>query len=149
VKKALLMIGGEYHPFETCGRILADFLKNYGTAECTVTSDREAFRKLNGYDVVIVYTQGGKLSKPQEKGLCDWVAAGGAFVGIHCANDSFVANERYMEMVGTQFSGHGPVCEFAVNNATRSTRSPVVSRASASLTSSTSANAGRRPTCTR
>ncbi len=115
MKKALLMIGGDYHPFDACGRILADFLKSYGTAECTVTSDREAFRKLGGYDVVIVYTQGGKLSKAQEKGLCDWVAGGGALVGIHCANDSFVTNERYMEMVGTQFSGHGPVCEFAVN----------------------------------
>lgn len=115
MKKALLMIGGEFHPFDACGRILADFLKSYGTAECTVTSDREAFRKLGGYDVVIVYTQGGKLSKAQEKGLCDWVAEGGAFIGIHCANDSFVGNERYMEMLGTQFSGHGPVCEFAVN----------------------------------
>ena len=29
MKKALLVIGGEYHPFESCGRILADFLKDF------------------------------------------------------------------------------------------------------------------------
>lgn len=115
MKKALLMIGGEYHPFESCGQILADFLKANGTAETTVTSDREAFTNLAGYDVVIVYTQGGKLTDAQEKGLCDWVEAGGAYVGIHCANDSFVENKRYMDMVGTQFVGHGPVTEFPVN----------------------------------
>lgn len=114
MKKALLMIGGEYHPFESCGSILAEFLKGYGSAECTVTTDREALRKLDGYDVVIVYTQGGTLTAEQEKSLCDWVHGGGAFVGIHCADDSWVENERYMEMIGTQFAGHGPVTEFEV-----------------------------------
>ena len=115
MNKALLMIGGEYHPFESCGKILAAFLENNGTADCTVTSDRDAFARLDDYDVVIVYTQGGKLTGAQEKGLCDWVQAGGAFIGIHCADDSWVENQRYMEMIGTQFTGHGPVTEFKVN----------------------------------
>jgi len=115
MKKALLMIGGECHPFESCGKILADALHARGSADCTVTTDRDAFTNLAGYDVVIVYTQGGQLTDAQEKGLCDWVEAGGAFVGIHCANDSWVENDRYMEMIGTHFVGHGPVTEFAVN----------------------------------
>ncbi len=112
MKKALLMMGGGYHPFESCAKILAEVLETYGTAACTVTDDRDAFTKLSGYDVVIVYTQGGELAAAQEKGLCDWVEQGGAFVGIHCADDSWVENERYMEMIGTQFTGHGPVTEF-------------------------------------
>lgn len=115
MKKALLLIGGEYHPFESCGRILADFLKQYGTADCTVTTDREALSNPGEYDVVMLYTQGGKLTETQENGLCDWVAGGGALVGIHCASDSFVENERFMEMIGSQFTGHGPVTEFPVN----------------------------------
>jgi len=115
MKKALVMIGGGYHPFESCGPILADRLKAFGSAECTVTDDRDAFLKLSDYDVVIVYTQGGKLTGAQEKSLCDWVEAGGAFVGIHCASDSFVENGRYMEMVGSQFETHGPIAEFRVN----------------------------------
>jgi len=113
--KALLMIGGGYHRFASCGPILADHLKAFGSAECTVTEDRDAFLKLDGYDVVIVYCQGGKLTDAQEKSLCDWVEAGGAFVGIHCASDSFVENERYMEMVGSQFATHGPITEFRVD----------------------------------
>lgn len=115
MKKALLMIGGEYHPFDSCGRILADHLQRNGSADCTVTDDRDAFRKLDGLDVVIAYTQGGRLTEVQEAGLCDWVKRGGAFVGIHCAADSWVENERYMEMIGSQFTGHGPVTEFQVD----------------------------------
>ncbi len=114
MKKALLMIGGEYHPFESCAKILATFLKDNGTADCTVSDDRDAFVRLDGFDVVIVYTQGGQLSEAQENGLCDWVRSGGAFVGIHCANDAWVNNERYIEMVGTQFTGHGPITEFEI-----------------------------------
>lgn len=115
MKKALLLIGGEWHPFTSCGEILATFLRENGSADCTVTGDRDALCRLDGYDVVLIYTQGGKLTAAQEKGLCDWVTAGGAVVGIHCASDSFVENERYMEMIGGQFDGHGPVCTFTVN----------------------------------
>ena len=115
MKKALLLTGGEYHPFESCGKILAEFLGANGTAECTVTDDRQSLADPSGYDVVILYTQGDKLTPDQEAGLCDWVAAGGALVGIHCAADSFVENERYMEMIGSQFTGHGPVTKFPVN----------------------------------
>ncbi len=115
MKKALFIIGGEWHRYEACAEILAAFLKGHGSVDCTVTQDRDAFRKLEGYDVVIAYTQGGKLTEPQERGLCDWVSAGGAFVGIHSAADSWVENERYMEMIGSRFETHGPVTEFIVN----------------------------------
>ena len=30
MKRALLTIGGEHHPFESCGRILADALQKRG-----------------------------------------------------------------------------------------------------------------------
>ena len=114
MKKALVMLGGKYHPFESCGKILEEFLKRRGMCEPTLTTDREAFRHLDGYDLVIGYTQGGELTPEQEKGLCGFVENGGGFVGIHCASDSWVKNEAYMEMVGSHFAGHGPVTEFAV-----------------------------------
>jgi len=117
MKKALVMIGGGYHKFASCGAILAERLKAYGSADCTVNDDRDAFLRLDDYDVVIVYAQGGKLTVAQEQSLCDWVAAGGAFVGIHCASDCFMENERYMEMVGSQFATHGPITEFRVEMA--------------------------------
>jgi len=112
MKKALFLIGGEYHPFESCAQILADFLTEYGTAACDITTNRGKLRHLDDYDVVLVYTQGGKLTEAQESGLCDWVQAGGAFIGIHGATASWMDNERYMEMIGSQFVEHGPVTEF-------------------------------------
>ena len=114
MKKALVILGGDWHPFESCGKILVEFLTEQGVCESTATQDRDAFLNLGGFDLVIDYTQGGELTNEQEKALCDFVANGGGFVGIHCASDSWVKNEKYMEMVGSHFFGHGPVAEFQV-----------------------------------
>ncbi len=114
MKKTLLMIGGEHHAFERCADILADFLKSTGTADCAITTDREAFTRLEGYDAVIVYTFGGRLTDAQEKGLCDWVHKGGAFIGLHSAAASFTGNSRYMEMIGMQVAQGQPVMEYRV-----------------------------------
>jgi len=59
------------------------------------------------FDLVAVYTTGMSLSKEQESGLCDFVKNGGGFAGIHCASDSFKNSDRYHEMVGGRFAGHG------------------------------------------
>ena len=115
VKKALVMLGGGAHSFEACGEILEAFLQETGVCEPTLTQDRNAFKNLEGYDLVIDYTQGGELTDEQEKGLCSFVRDGGGFIGIHCASDSWVKNEAYMEMLGSHFVGHGPVAEFEVS----------------------------------
>jgi len=110
--KALIMLGGGYHPFESCGKILKDFLGS--VCEPTITMDRNAFTNLDDYDLVIVYTQGGELTAEQEGGLCEFVRNGGGLVGIHCASDSWVENDAYMEMIGGHFVNHGPITEFEV-----------------------------------
>ena len=114
IKKALIMLGGGYHPFDSCGRILEDFLKKTEVGEPVLTEDRDAFKDLKDYDLVIVYTQGGELTSAQEDGLCEFVKKGGGFIGIHCASDSWVKNKAYLEMIGSHFIGHGPVTEFSV-----------------------------------
>ncbi len=115
MKKALIMKGGRFHPFDSCAKILEDFLKRDGICESVVTEDRNAFKNLKDYDLVIDYTQGGELTLEQEKGLCKFVRNGGGFIGIHSASDSWVKNDEYMEMLGSHFIGHGPVTEFTVN----------------------------------
>jgi len=114
MKKALLMIGGGYHPFESCGRILSEALEEMGTCQVTVTEDREAFTDLSVYDLVIIYTQGDTLTEEQEDGLCGFVEAGGGLIGIHCASDSFVSSERYLEMLGCHFVTHPRITEFGI-----------------------------------
>ncbi|MCA1595525.1 MAG: ThuA domain-containing protein [Chloroflexi bacterium] len=113
MKKALVMLGGGFHNFEDGGRILVNCLK--AVCDPTPSEDRDAFLSLQGYDLVVVYTQGGVLTAEQESGLCDFVRGGGGLIGIHCASDSWVSNERYMEMLGSHFVGHGPVTEFSVS----------------------------------
>jgi len=116
MKKVLVMLGGGCHPFELCGKILSDFLTKTAGYEVETTDDRGRFRKLAGFDAVVIYTQGGKLTPAQEKGLLSYVRDGGGVVGIHCAADSFVENDGYMEMIGTQFAGHGPMCDITVEH---------------------------------
>lgn len=115
MRKVLLLTGGEWHDYEGCARILADYLAAQGSVACDVSSDRQALLRLSEYSSVVLYTQGGRLSDEQEKDLCDWVRAGGSLIGIHSAADSWCDNQAYMEMLGSQFIGHGPVCEFSVN----------------------------------
>ncbi len=114
MKKALLVIGGQYHPFESCGRLLAEALDWTGVCQTTITSDLESFTNLAGYDLVILYLQRDALTPEQEAGLCDFVEAGGGLVGIHSAAASFSFSERYLEMLGSRFVQHGPITEFAV-----------------------------------
>jgi len=115
-KKVLIMLGGLYHPYEQFGRMFSDILAERGGCEVTATEDREALTKLAGFDAVIIYTQGGKLTGAQEKGLLEFVSSGGGLVGVHSATASFKENAGYLEMLGTEFVGHGPCCEIAVEH---------------------------------
>ncbi len=116
MKKVLLMLGGKYHEFEKCGEILADFLTRTAGYEVVATTDRGRFRKLDGFDAVIIHTQGGKLTAAQERGLLDFVRKGGGLVGLHGATASFTKNDGYMEMIGMEFVEHGPRCDITVEH---------------------------------
>lgn len=115
--KVLVLLGGGYHPFESCGEILTSFLEETGRFSVTSTEDREALAKLprSPYDAIIVYTQGGTLTAKQEQGIVDFVENGGGLVGIHCASDSFTKNKAWMQLIGSQFIDHGAVVPFDVS----------------------------------
>lgn len=112
----LTQLEPDYHDFPECTRLLQQGLEQRGDIRVTVTLDPSDLRPatLRRYDVVVVRRQGGKLTAAQQAALCDAVAKGKGFVGIHSASDSFVANRRYMEMIGSQFVTHGPVMEHHV-----------------------------------
>jgi type 1 glutamine amidotransferase len=70
---------------ENCGRINAETLKNF--------------------DVVLFFTTGSPVNKEELKDLSDWVKAGGAFAGTHCATDTLYV-EPYGALIGGFFDGH-------------------------------------------
>jgi type 1 glutamine amidotransferase len=70
---------------ENCGRVNKDTLKNF--------------------DVVLFFTTGNPLTKTELAELEEWVKAGGAFTGTHCATDTLY-NTTYGGLVGGYFDGH-------------------------------------------
>ncbi len=75
---------------------------------------------LDKYDCLAFYTSGNLLGGSKDGGapmsaegkqkLLDAIEAGKPFVGIHAATDSFRSGgvDPYIEMIGGEFSGHGP-----------------------------------------
>jgi type 1 glutamine amidotransferase len=105
--KVLFVTGGGYHDFENLPPILVSLLDTTGDFEVTLTKDLSELTKLDPYDAVMFYTQGGELTRAQERGLWDFVDKGGGYVGIHCATDSFKDSDKYWQLTGGRFTGHG------------------------------------------
>jgi len=63
--------------------------------------------RLSEVAAVVFYTT-GELPIPGDgkHELMDWLHAGGAFVGIHCATDTFYEFPAYVDMIGGLFDGH-------------------------------------------
>ena len=70
---------------ENCGRINKDTLKNF--------------------DCVLFFTTGNPVNKEELGDLMEWVKAGGAFAGTHCATDTLY-NTPYGDLIGGYFDGH-------------------------------------------
>ena len=106
-----------------CDKILKDVLEKEG-ATFTTTKDASLINaeNLKNYDVVVFYTQ-GDITKPGKDGapgmgpkgcaeLLAWIENGGAFIGYHCASDTFHTPAGgevtpFLKMVGGEFAGHG------------------------------------------
>lgn len=62
---------------------------------------------LEAYDAVVFYTTGElPVSDADRAGLMAWIRAGGGFVGIHSATDTFYRWPEYGEMIGGYFDNH-------------------------------------------
>ena len=60
---------------------------------------------LKNFDVVLFFTTGNPLTKDELNDLQEWVKAGGAFAGTHCATDTLYGT-TYGRLVGGYFDGH-------------------------------------------
>ena len=93
--------------------------------EINVNSTKDASlvnaENLKNYDLVVFYTT-GDLTKPGTDGnppmgengvaeLVEWIEGGGAFMGFHCAADTFwqgfEGTTEYTKMLGASFATHG------------------------------------------
>lgn len=75
--------------------------------ECTQDSAAIERANLERFEAVVFYTTGElPISAAGKQALMDWLAAGGAFVGIHCATDTLYEYAPYVAMIGGTFDGH-------------------------------------------
>jgi type 1 glutamine amidotransferase len=72
-------------------------------AESTGKIDKET---LKNFDAVLFFTTGNPMTPEQTKDLVEWVKAGGAFAGTHCATDTLYGDAAYGNLIGGYFSGH-------------------------------------------
>ena len=114
MKNVLMLIGGPSHPFESNGQIIKDYIESSGQYCVEMTEDHKLLNRLKNFDAVMVYTARKDLTEAQEKNLLNFVNEGGALVGIHTANVTYLDNSGYVEMLGSRFTGHGPIAEFNV-----------------------------------
>jgi type 1 glutamine amidotransferase len=106
--KVMFLRGGEVHDWKNCTPILKSVLDRTSDFEVTFTENLDDLKeRIKQFDIIIQYTTGMELTKEQENGLCDFIQNGGGYVGIHSASDSFKNSDRYWEMLGGRFAGHG------------------------------------------
>jgi type 1 glutamine amidotransferase len=63
-------------------------------------------QKIDG--VIFANTTGDDFPLPDKDGFIQWIADGGAFMGMHSATDTFKTWQPYYEMLQGTFNGHGP-----------------------------------------
>jgi type 1 glutamine amidotransferase len=107
-KIKVMFLRGGGHDWQNCPPIMKAVLENTNDFEVTFTENLDDLReRIKQFDIIMQYTTGMKPTKEQEDGLCDFIQNGGGYVGIHSATDSFKNCDRYWEMVGGRFAGHG------------------------------------------
>ncbi len=88
-------------------RVLKEAAEGRLVVDCTQDCGAITAENLAGYDAVLFYTTGTlPISDEGKAALIDWVRAGGAFCGVHCATDTFYEFADYMGLVGGAFDGH-------------------------------------------
>ncbi|MFT5732685.1 MAG: type 1 glutamine amidotransferase [Planctomycetota bacterium] len=87
-----------------------EFVKaSKGRLEVTPTQNCDDINAANlaNYDAVLFYTTGElPISDQGRSDLMDWIRAGGAFTGSHCATDTLYKYTPYVELIGGMFDGH-------------------------------------------
>ena len=107
-KIKVMFFRGGGHDWQNCPPIMKAVLESTNDFEVTFTENLDDFKeRIKQFDIIMQYTTGMQPTKEQEDGLCDFIQNGGGYVGIHSATDSFKNCDRYWEMVGGRFAGHG------------------------------------------
>ena len=120
MKQALMVWGGwaGHEPFQ-CVQLFAPMLEQAGFA-VTISDSLDAYLdadKLRTYDLIAQVVTMSTITREQEKGLLDAIAAGTGFAGWHGGMcDAFRNSTDYQFMTGGQWVAHpGNIIDYRVN----------------------------------
>ncbi|GKZ14505.1 ThuA domain-containing protein [Haladaptatus sp. T7] len=126
---SVLLIGENTFPFHEFDEMAPRIENALGDdVAVTRTTDRDALRSLDDYDVLADYLTDSSLSGAQRDGLSSFVADGGGYLGIHCAADITSTHDgsggidhrdepfpELRELLGGHFIGHPEQSTFRVD----------------------------------
>ena len=91
------------------GKFSPQFVRTAAELPAALSADALATAKA----VMFVNTT-GELLWPERQRLLDWIAAGGSFIGVHSASDTWHEWTPYLDMLGGEFASHPPESEVEV-----------------------------------
>ena len=112
----LLISAGIFHPSLPARAALRQTIENSGEFSLQAVPSPEALPALNPkqYRAVVLYYHLKSISPQALDALESYLHAGGGCLAVHSASASFKKERRYFELLGGQFSSHGPVESFQV-----------------------------------
>ncbi|MED5417114.1 MAG: PVC-type heme-binding CxxCH protein, partial [Verrucomicrobiota bacterium] len=105
----LLFLGdrGHHRPAERCAQLKQAFgpkgIHLYYTEDMGDLNPEN----LSRFDGLLVYANINRIDAEQESAILDYVAAGGAYVPVHCASYCFHNSPKLIALLGAQFKRHG------------------------------------------
>ncbi|MGI6208705.1 MAG: ThuA domain-containing protein [Anaerolineae bacterium] len=116
MKKGLMFARsfGGFHPADRAFEVVSAELERRGIATVEKATDMDAFNHLDGYDLLIIYSDRGQMDDDQARALVAWVEGGGALVALHGGMAAFPENAIYHNLLGADFNGHPPRMPFTV-----------------------------------
>jgi type 1 glutamine amidotransferase len=123
-KRVLIVLGGQWHDFDGFAATIKPILESRGHSIET-TYDLDALTRLQGCDVVLLYTcLGGRQENDQPAApgptgaqvvsLVNWVREGGALLAVHAATVAGQSSPALRALIGGVFVSHPPQFAFTI-----------------------------------
>jgi type 1 glutamine amidotransferase len=114
-QRVLVLLGGEYHPFDEAEPFLGDLLASLGLG-MRATRDPAELGALttDTTDLALVYTCRPDKLGEAAAGLVRFVEAGGGFLPWHSATASFQTDYAFHQLAGARFVMHPPRQSFII-----------------------------------
>jgi len=115
-KQILFVNSGLIHPPRRGRQLVKKLLEQTPGVHLHTASAMEALRQqpLQAFDALVLYFHERGISPEAAETFETFVLDGGGVLAIHSATASFKQSQRYFDVLGGRFIGHGPVETIAV-----------------------------------